>query len=158
MPTYVTGNIWDGMQYVKWADLLLFPANGVVLNERLVMGAGFAKDVKLKFPEIDAMFGERILDGTFRFEKNAFLYGLLICEHEDGWKVGAFQSKLHWQDKSNLNAIKAASDYLAEWCEMFPNTSVHLPFPGIGFGGLHPEIVKPFLDQLPTQVTIWQKE
>jgi len=38
-----------------------------------------------------------------------------------------------------------------------PTRTIHLPFPGIGFGGLPVEQVEPLLRVLPDNVCVWRK-
>jgi len=38
-----------------------------------------------------------------------------------------------------------------------PTKIIHLPFPGIGFGGLSVEAVEPLLRVLPDNVCVWRR-
>jgi hypothetical protein len=142
MPTYVMGDVFSAR-----VDLLLFPANGVVTARGLVMGAGAAKEFAARFGHLQAALGGLLGEGLHR-------YGLLL---DESGKLGAFQTKLNWRDSSSLELIAFSTQQLLGWLEQHPESSVAMPFPGIGLGGLKPNAVARELRVLPQRVFIHQR-
>lgn len=146
MPTFHTGNYWDAWED---ADLFLFTSNGIVgVKGNLIMGAGTAYQVMQRFPGINLRFGAQLQKGKNR-------YGLLI---DSATKIGAFQTKLHFRNPSPLELIDFSTEKLLEWIEEIPGKTIHMPFPGIGYGKLTTDEVMPILEKLPPEVHIWQKK
>ena len=176
MPQYRQGNMLD---HLKEADLLLFSANACLDSQgQLVMGGGIAKQVRDRWSGSAQSMGEILQQRKARdghasqpFEAKGRAYQVYlrpyhILTHPE-WpcnpqkKLGAFQSKIHWDQPSSLDLIHAAClelrcivETLAYWRDI----QVYLNFPGIGLGGLPREVVKAdTLDPLlPDSVTVWE--
>lgn len=142
-----TGDMWS---VFNEADLFLITANATITVEgKLVMGAGMAKEARDRFPGLDAALGKAVIARGKR-------YGLLISSDWPRAKLGAFQTKLHWKDPSQLSLISEGVGMLILWCKAHPNAHVHLNFPGIGHGNLPRTEVLKLLEPLPDTVTIWE--
>lgn len=148
MPTHKTYNMWD--DYHK-ADLFLITTNSFVKNGKLVMGAGIAKEAKNRFPDLPLQAGKRILKQC----GNLNSYGLLVSENWPKNKIGLFQTKRNWQDKSSIEIIKRSLYDLDFWLIGRDDKIVCLPFPGIGNGGLSREEILPLLEFLPDNVWVY---
>jgi hypothetical protein len=153
MATYKFGDYWTEYHL---SDLFLFTSNGVINGDRLVMGAGTARQVRDEFPGIDQKIGRVILDRAYpEIQPNVYSYGLLINDRWPKSKGGAFQTKYHWRDNSDLDLIFESMLLLKEWCEKYPDARVDLPMPGVGCGKLSIAEVKEITDHLPDQVNVW---
>ncbi|MBP94160.1 MAG: hypothetical protein CMC55_08595 [Flavobacteriaceae bacterium] len=151
MPQYKSGNIWT--EYGKPNSTILVTTCGVILNGKLVMGAGAALDAKLREPELPALFGS-LIKRYGSMDNNIGNYALL---YDTDRKINAFQTKYHYKHDSSVDLISMAAKQLAFIAELTPNKTFNLTFPGIGFGRLNPESVKPLLAGLPDNVIIWSK-
>lgn len=151
MPQYKSGNIWN--EYGKPNSTILVTTCGVILNGKLVMGAGAALDAKLREPELPSNFGTLIMRYA-DVSNNIGNYGLLY--HPDR-RINAFQTKYHYKHDSSIELITMAAEKLKFVAEHEPEKTFNLTFPGIGFGRLNPESVKPLLAGLPDNVIIWSK-
>ncbi len=119
------------------------------------MGAGVARDARDRFPGLDVALGKAIRQqGCVGGH-----YGIMVSPKWPERRIGAFQTKIRPGDKSSLELIQFASDALAAWCLDHPAIRVDLPFPGIGYGHLRPDDVRPILDAtLPDTVNVWARE
>lgn len=143
------GDMW---QIYDKTDLFLITANST-LNSRgeLVMGAGIAKQAKYRYPQLPKMFGTKIIRHKSDF------YGLMVCwEMMPEIKIGLFQTKYNWEDKSPPNIIFKSTYELLVFAEHYTTMRVDLNFPGIGFGGLTKAEVMPIVSILPDSVHIWE--
>lgn len=146
MPVYHYGDLWD---YERGADLILITTNSFIKrNRELAMGRGIALQAKERYPELPKLFGRRI--------KHLSVYGLVIVPHK-GKLFGAFQTKIHFKDKSEMSLIELATDKLREFLKDNCLTTL-LNFPGVGNGGLaHKEKeIKSILDTLPSCVHVFK--
>lgn len=151
MATYRVGNYW--CEY-NLSSLFCFTSNGTLNGDRLVMGAGTARQVRDRFPSIDRKIGIKIIS-NFSPECGTYEYGLLVSDRWPDAKIAAFQTKYHWKDKSDIDLIRLGINQLQEWCRLYPEARVDLPMPGIGLGGLDTSVVKDLTDVLPDQVNMW---
>jgi len=155
MPTYKHGDLRAAFD--DKTALLLFTGNGVVKADgALVMGAGFAKQVRDAFPSLDYELGQAIIARGCPQARDGYYYGMVLHEHWTGNRIGAFQVKRHYRYNASLQLIRGSVARLHYWCSINPTTPVHLNFPGIGLGGLDRNLVEPALVILPPQVTIWE--
>lgn len=157
MPQFKRGDLRTMLHDLD--SLLLFSANGMVnLRGALVMGAGFAKEVRDEFAAIDYEIGQRIIGHYGVIPGCPYRYGLVIQKYYTGKRIGAFQVKLHFERKAMYSLISWSASRLARWCRQNPSIPVHMNFPGIGLGGLSRSQVLPVLERLPEQVTVWELE
>jgi hypothetical protein len=114
---------------------------------KLFMGKGLARDLKIKVPGIDKIFGSMVLENG----GHAGRYGFLNYER---W--GIFQVRYRFNDKADVELItfgmKRVKDFAQE-----TNFIIHLEYPGIGEGDLTKQEVGPLVDTLPGNVYIWEK-
>ncbi len=151
-PTFKTGDYWDAFDE---ADLFLFNGNSIVkANGRLTMGQGTARQVRDRFPSIDAQFGQLLRDRRMAGD-DSLAYHLLISPDWPSQKIAAFQTKHHFLADSDTALIQDSINALIAWAIAHPQASIHLPYPGIGKGNLTKEAVQPMLLALPSNVTIW---
>jgi hypothetical protein len=141
------GDMWSAYDQ---ADLFLVTTNHVVTrDDKLVMGAGIARQALDRFPDLDKALGKAVLGaGT--------PYGLLVSPRWPEAKLGAFQTKTNWKEGSSPALITFSTGKLLEWCKAHPTAQVHLNMPGVGLGGLPREVVLPILEPLPDTVTVWE--
>lgn len=141
----VQGDMWkvqDDYDYLCITTNAISKADG-----SLVMGAGIAKQANEHNPRLKVEFGKQLRDrGLF----NKF-YGLLLAEQ----KYIAFQTKIHWRDKSPIDVVARSCDMLRRLAEKYPERTFALPFPAISNGGLTPQQVMPYLKPLPDNVTVF---
>ena len=153
MVVYRHGNYWS--EYSD-SDLFVFTGNGLLKsNGALVMGAGTARQVRDKFLGIDLVIGNAIRKKFNSNEKNLYEYNFLVSEKWPAAKMGVFQSKLHFEDPSNLDLIQKGIDKLNSWCNDHPKSRIDIPMPGVGHGELPIDKVKPLLDNLSDNVNVW---
>jgi len=139
------GNMWH--EYTTAPDMLfLFTANNVVKDGRLVMGAGSAKQARDMFPGLDKEIGQVIIAKPSTYKGN---YGVII----GSGNVGAFQTKKHYRDKSSEDIIRFSVNVLLAYCEKY--SIIHMPYPGIGYGGMSMEHVENIISVLPDNVHVW---
>ena len=147
------GNIWSVLDATPYGDghtkhILVTTNNCVKSNDCLVMGAGSALDAATRFPNMPEVFGKMVKTLGYR-------YGLLFDPQHI---LGGFQTKYHFMDKSTVELIKHSTDKLTEQALAFPDIEFHLCYPGIGFGRLTMDVVKPVIETMPDNVFVWMKQ
>lgn len=106
------------------AEAIVNPVNTVG-----VMGAGLAKQFKVRYPYSFAKYTESCLKGTFDI-------GSLIVVQEEDVVVIMFPTKKHWRNPSRVEYIDAGLETLRRTCESVGIGSVAIPELGCGLGGL----------------------
>lgn len=144
------GDMWSVW---REAGLFLITANATLVNGRLVMGAGIAKEAATRWPTLPARLGAD-LGGWL--PKNGE-YNLLISFDWPDAKLGLFQTKVNWQQPSSVGLIGRSVEALCWWASHHPDTAIHLNYPGIGNGGLTPAQVEPLIKILPDNVHVWTR-
>ena len=122
-------------------DFVCIKTNSILnKNGELVMGAGVAKRAKDLHKELPKLFGEAIKS------KNAIsgFYGMLLVKD----KYVAFQTKVHWKDKSPIDIVKRSISMLGRTAIKYKYNRFGLPFPAINNGGLTVDMVLPYLEKL----------
>jgi hypothetical protein len=143
------GNMWD---IYDQTDLFLITANSTLnLHNELIMGKGIALQAREKFKGIRKIFGEEILKEC----ENYGFYGVIIIPNQ---KIGLFQTKYHWRDKSDLELIFKSTTRLIGHILTSNLKWIDLNFPGIGYGGLNREDVLGIIKVLPDCVHVWEYE
>lgn len=155
MPRFAYGDYQQA--YEDDNILFLFTACNVVRNDgKLTMGKGCAAQVKELFPDIDLQLGQALTEmGLAGNQQEQPAYHLLVHPEWPKCKIGAFQTKYHFCQKSDLGLIQGSINALIAWSAAHPDVTIHLPFPGIGRGQLTKKEVLPILSSLPSAVTIW---
>lgn len=123
-------------------ELLFATTNNVVGRSGLVMGAGNAKAMKDCWPTIANEFAP-LCQGD---------YGIAIIEKNNGF-LGAFQTKRHWRSPSSYALVENSVSKLLDICDEF--ATIHLPYPGIGNGGLDKNKVLDIIHVLPDNVNVY---
>lgn len=97
------------------------------------MGAGVAEQALNRYPDIDCRLGDLVkLFGNTPF----FLADCAII---------SFPTKRHWRYKSSLSLIVESARHVSRLADNHQLTTVALPRPGCGHGGLVWEVVRPLL-------------
>ncbi len=142
------------MTIFKTGSLLSAPGIKIVTassfltsEKKLFMGRGLARDLRIKVPGIDKIFGGMILENCGHLGR----YGLLIYER---W--GILQVRCSFNEKPDLGLISFGIKGLKEFAEE-TGYIIHLEYPGIEDGELSKEEVGPILDNLPNNVHVWEK-
>ena len=160
----ITGDFWDHAQDY---DVLVVPTNGVLTKDnKLVMGAGLARQFRDKYAGIDSYFGMELVfcetscSPKFLRLNNAYYYGMLTTDNSEfgsdsDKEIAALQTKAHWKDISDYDLIKWSVGKL--WVE-FLNEKVLMTRPGCGLGGLVWSEVKEMISFLGDNFTVINKE
>lgn len=145
------GDIWNEQNNF---DYLCVTTNSEILGpeNRLVMGAGFAKQVLEKYPGVDFYLGNKIV----KLRQQA--YGIVVTSKFFPVTIVAFQTKIHWKDDARLDLIGYSTIKLLRLLDKEKPHRVDMVYPGIGKGKLHPDLVQPCLTYLPHKVRIWRSE
>lgn len=139
------GNIWDNETEF---DYVCITTNSIIKSDgTCVMGAGIALEAKKRYPAIAADFGKQIRDKSLHGKECPLLLA--------GGKYIAFQTKLHWRDPSPLWLVERSCQRLKLLAEKYPEKTFALPYPGISNGRLTKEQVRPLIDILPNNVTVF---
>ena len=146
------------LKHLKDIDLLCFTANGVIsAHDKLIMGKGFAKQVRDQFPGIDAALGRKIkMLGISGIQ----MFGLISVPaqnnyHSGTFQIGAFQTKGDWRDRSTYDLVRFSTERLNKYATENPEVRISLNYPAIGLGGLHKDLVYEYVRILPDSVTLW---
>lgn len=163
----IKGDLFEQTQ----ADAIVITTNGVVMpGFRAVMGAGVAKQAKLKWPGIDLilgylvkMVGNRTHRLTYTESKLPPILRLswmrctgwphgeqdIFPSYQVPYHIVALPTKHDWRDHSSLPLIKTGLEQLVEETEKQGWDEVILVQPGTGLGGLSWEKqVKPLCQEL----------
>ncbi len=133
--------------------MIVVTSHATLLQDgRLFMSYGISKEAVRRIPEIELQAGRAVAahasDG---------LYGFLpVRPPRPQDKIigfGTFQTRLQWEDKSDLGIIQNSMACLREFAEANSEVKIRMNFPGIQ-GGLTVEEVSPLLIPLPPNVTI----
>ena len=140
------GNIWS---ICEKTNLFLFTSNSTLTKDnKLVMGAGIAKEVKERFPMFPELLGNKIK----AIDKVGKWYGVLVSQN---YEVGAFQTKTDWKLPSPLELIEYSTERLIEIAGNYER--IDMPVPGCQNGGLQYKDVEPIIKRLPDNVHIWSR-
>jgi len=142
---YKTGNLLDNAYRY---DYLLVTTNSFIKKDNsLVMGRGFAKDIKVAYKGIDKIFG----DMTIAKCGHLGFYGIMFYG-----KFGVFQVKYHYMKAAELDLVQRSTDMLTTIALRQPNKLFGMNCPAIGNGKLHLEDIDPIIRCLPDNVHIWR--
>ncbi len=133
--TYIAGDITKNQ-----AQVLVNTVNSrLAPSGRGVMGAGVAKAFKNAFPSIMKDYEKAIRSGELR-PGTAMLFDL-----PDGRKWAALATKDDWKNPSQMKWVEDGLKDLAKNMKAAGLTSVAIPPPGCGNGGLNWEKVRPLV-------------
>jgi len=141
MPQFKTGAML-GAPGIK-----IVTASSFLTSEgKLFMGRGLARDLKIKVPGIDKIFGSMVLENGGHLGR----YGLLVYER---W--GVFQVRRRFNDKANLELITFGIERVREFAED-TGYIINLEYPDIQDEELTQEEIGPIVDTLPGNVYVWE--
>jgi hypothetical protein len=143
MPVFKEGNMLQAPGYI-----IVTTSSFLTSEKKLVMGAGVARDLKIKVPGIDQAFGELI----YTLCKHLGRYGLIFHD-----RYGAFQVRYRFNDKARADLIRFSAAALKGAAINNREEIFNLNYPGIGNGGLKEYEVRPILEVLPENVCVWKK-
>lgn len=129
-------------------NIYLFTGNSyITANGALVMGRGAALQVRSRYPGIDVEFGDRI--------EHLSTYGIVVIPK---YNIGVFQVKDHFSKAARPDLIAYSAAVLHNWLlvEERREFQVHMNFPGIGNGKLEKRQVMPLIEDLPSNVTVYE--
>lgn len=136
----------DMMSRLGTGEWVFVTTNSFITSRgSLVMGAGAAAALAAAKPGVPLLLATYIEHLEF--------YGVVWLP---SLKVGAFQTKRHFQDPSDLPTITRSTAILAQWATLHPTYTINLNFPGIGFGKLQRPKVLPVVSTLPDNVHVWE--
>jgi hypothetical protein len=136
-------------------DYFGFPANSVIVNDRLIMGAGSALAFRTKFRDLDALLAAEIQK---TLQEHKFLFATVNYKLNDNiYKLFALQTKTHYQNKASMKLIVESLKHFAFFVKQNPDVKFHMPIPGIGCGGISKQEIIPILNQfLPRNVILYE--
>lgn len=128
------GNLWTYL-----AEAIVVTTNGILdRNGHLVMGAGVAKQAKLKFQQLPEMLGRAVKE-TGNIPYYIPQFGIM-----------SFPTKHHWKNKSDIRLIEASAKQAVLLADEYKLFRIIMPPPGCGNGGLIWEdvfqVISPILD------------
>lgn len=127
----------DLFSFIGKADCICVTTNGIVKNNNeLVMGAGIAKAISEKYPNIAKTLGSKIKATG----KNIVFKGVEAKDNQ-GTYVLSFPTKEDYRDKSSLELIRRSAIRLKYLADVHGLKDIVIPCPGIGCGGLDMEEV-----------------
>ena len=157
MATIVKQNLWDVQ-----ADVHIVTGNGMLKENgsKLVMGAGAAYEMRIRYPGIDIAFAEEVI--KCRSINHAYgsprLYGYTWAVYPSGHRLGILQAKYHYDDGSNLALIGYSLTKLLQAANIRGmDWTYAMNFPGIGLGGLKEKDVLPLLESIPLNLIVCKK-
>lgn len=117
-----------------------------------VMGAGLAKQMKNRYPEMFHKYKRACDSGDFKEGK------LQLCKQSDVWILN-FPTKKHWKDGSDLELIEKGLQTFVNTYGQKEIASITFPKLGCGLGGLDWEkevapLMHKYLDDLPIQIEV----
>ena len=120
-----------------------------------VMGAGLAKEMKERYPEMFKKY-------KLACDKGVFKEGQLqLCKQSDVWILN-FPTKRHWKEASDLDLIEKGLQAFVNTYEQKGITSITFPKLGCGLGGLSWDevglLMHKYLDPLPIQIEVCGEE
>lgn len=131
------GDMWQLRDLVK-ADAVAVTTNGMIKkNGCLVMGKGVAKECLERYPRADIFFGKMV-----REQGNKPHY--YFPEIGKKTLIISLPTKHDWRNASDLELIKSSLEELVKIADKFNLSTVLLPRPGCGLGGLQwTDVVEP---------------
>jgi len=168
---YAFGNIFSMVNH-GGDDIVCITTNGTITkSNQLVMGRGNALQASKLFPSLKTEAALLLLryfkpqtytplnlmpnKEKFKRPWKIIVYGFFYSEE---LPVALFQVKKHFAEYADIRLINFSIQMLKVYALKNPTRIFHLPFPGIGFGGLSVEEVEPLLKTLPGNICVWRKK
>lgn len=143
---YRTGNLLNSLQDYNY--ILCTTNSYIKKDDSLVMGHGFAKDIKLAYDGIDMHFGNIIKN----YCGHLGTYGVLFYG-----SIGIFQVKFDFKATAQLDLITYSTQQLCEIANKHSNHWFALNCPTIGNEKQSIDDIDPIIRTLPDNVHIWRK-
>lgn len=147
-------NLWEH----PLPDYLCVTTNANIWSSKLVMGKGFALQVKYRYPQCEYHFAGKIKSKSRKLPNstnNVYENYYLVEMRFRGQNFILFQTKEDYRENSKLEIIKEAAKRLAELANSKPDKSFYLPCPGVGQGKLDEKTVLEAINFLPDNVTVF---
>jgi len=110
-------------------DILVNPVNCVG-----IMGAGLAKQFKIKFPKYFEQYVKLCKDKILSIGKPQ-----LYIDSKNEISILSFPTKNHYSENSKIDYIRKGLSYVKDnYCSFGISTSIAFPLLGCGLGGLDP--------------------
>ena len=135
----------------EFPTLFVITTNNVIEDDRLVMGAGVAKEARDRISGLDSECARKIEEYQFEHQNEKGIkkeYGFLVVRYPIGGKNGVaiLQTKKHFDEDSPLALVAYSIKKMSEWVAKNPNIPVRMVYPGIGHGNLSEGDVEPLLN------------
>ena len=139
MKTMFTSDIFN-----ETADAICITTNGIINRfGNAVMGAGIAKQAKMRCLGIDNALGKKLAS------TGNHVYDMGVYSNNGNKHIVTFPTKNHWKDNSDIELIKQSCHELVALADTNNWTTVMLPPVGCGLGGLDFNTqVKPVISEL----------
>lgn len=152
MPTYRSGDMWrqaSGSENRRMNPICV-TTNNMIMNGSLIMGAGAAAVAAAIYPGVKRRWAQ-LIPGMLNARG---WYGVV---YDDFWfpDIIAVQTKTHVALPSSVDLIAYSLEKLQRLAKQYQFKTVHLPYPGIGFGALSMEAVAPLIEPLPDNFCVW---
>ena len=108
----------------------------VTVNTVGDMGAGIAKEARLRFPEMAAAYRQQCESGRLTIGR------LWLWRYSEPW-ILCFPTKKHWRHPSRLSYVEAGLEKLVATYQDREITSLAMPHLGAAHGGLDWDSVRP---------------
>lgn len=122
------------IQWVGYGDLTQTKCQTLMCTTNTVgvMGAGIALSVRTRWPEVYQQYLELYRCGLLDIHR------LDVIPISDEQQVLLFPTKKSWRNASQKEWVTANLEQLAADYEQLGITSLAMPLPGCGQGGIHP--------------------
>jgi len=142
---YKTGNL---LNFIYDYDYLLVTTNSFIKkNGSLVMGRGFAAQIRDTYPGISEIFGNMIIKTCGHLG----CYGIIFHG-----KFGAFQVKYHYMQPAEIELVQRSTELLITIANRQSTKLFGMNCPAIGNGKLQIEVIHPIIEKLPNNVHVWR--
>lgn len=140
------GNIWN---YLDEYDAVVVTTNGFVKkNGEAVMGRGIALEAKQRYPWLPKRLGELLTKGAnvpYAFEQGSCCRLILTMPVKP--RFGP-TGQPGWAVKADIGIIKNSALELSRIADELELTTIIMPRPGCGNGGLSWNIVRPVIEPI----------
>lgn len=151
------GNIWDA---AGPDNALVVTSNGTVSKQGLVLGAGLARELCLRFPHSPKL-AQELIKGRAGTKYN-YYHLLQLGATDTGYapwhSVWLFQVKDDWRSDASVNLISHATRLLIDVASRHNDIIFNLNYPGIGCGRRSKDDVLSKIRYLPNNVVVWEKK
>jgi hypothetical protein len=131
-------------------DVFMITTNPIIRKDgAVVMGRGIAAEAKDRYPDL-----------PYDFAASLSCYGnegVDFIGYYEYTRIYYFMVKDHWAKSAEIEIIRNSVNRL-KYLFGYSDERVDLNFPGIGNGGLPRDHVLPFLQDLPDNIHIWERE